>query len=641
MTASKTMDFFAHQEAARRASKRLTMLFAISVACIVAAVSGVALLAFGSMRDVSPFEIVAAAATLTIAVIAVGSMVRMAQLRSGGPAIARMLGGREVDPGTRDLDERRLINVVDEMAIASGIAAPRVFVLDGEDGINAFAAGFDTRDAAIAVTKGALLAFDRDELQGVIAHEFSHVFHGDMRLNTRLIGTLAGIVCLVTMGELLLRSMRHSRGRKNDGAAALAAIGLSLMVIGSLGAFFAGLIKSAVSRQREYLADASAVAYTRNPLGIGRALWRIASGTSRIEQAGAREASHMFFADGFTHWLGNLGATHPPIRQRIERIVPGFAKAQQQGRGFDALGATSPASAERTQPATAPYSRAMPEGVTAGFASTTSRVRTDDAVDQVGEVRAANVAAARSLLQSLPLDVASAAHDRQRVAALVLALALPEDSAAQTTMLTGADAATTHDARQLAAQLRPLHAGARLAIAEICAPALGSMDTAARDPLLRLLRAILLADGTLTPFEFALLHVVQRHAQAAPQRTPSRALNLGGVLSEIETVLSWMAHAGASEPEAAFARSRAALPGIPPLTLQPKGIASPALAEEAVARLGRLSPQGKRLLLRALAEVAAHDGSIGAEEGELLRALCACWECPMPPLWISGSDPQG
>ncbi len=630
MTASKTMDFFAHQEAARRASRRLTVLFAISVACIVAAVSGVALLAFGSARDVSPFEVVAAAAALTLTVIAIGSMARMAQLRAGGPAIARMLGGREVDPGTRDQNERRLINVVDEMAIASGMAAPRVFVLDGEDGINAFAAGFDTRDAAIAVTKGALLAFDRDELQGVIAHEFSHVFHGDMRLNTRLIGTLAGIVCLVTMGELLLRSMRHSRGRKNDGAAALAAIGLSLMVIGSLGAFFAGLIKAAVSRQREYLADASAVAYTRNPLGIGRALWRIASGTSRIEQAGAREASHMFFADGFTHWLGNLGATHPPIRQRIERIVPGFAAAQQQGRGFDALGATQASDG----------TRATPEGAISGFAPSPLRVRTEDAVDQVGEVSSANVAAARSLLQSLPLDVASAAHDRQRVAALVLALALPHDPAAQSTMLAGADAATAHDARQLAPQLRPLHAGARLAIAEICAPALGSMDSAARDQLLRLLRAIFLADGALTPFEFALLHVVQRHAQASPLRTTARALHLGSVLSEIETVLSWMAHAGTGDPVAAFARSRMALPGIPPLTLQAKGIASPALAEEAVARLGRLSPQGKRLLLRALAEVAAHDGSIGEEEGELLRALCACWECPMPPLWISGSDPQ-
>jgi uncharacterized tellurite resistance protein B-like protein len=348
----------------------------------------------------------------------------------------------------------------------------------------------------------------------------------------------------------------------------------------------------------------------------------------------------MFFADGFTHWLGNLGATHPPIRQRIERIVPGFAAAQQQGRGFDALGATQASDSARAQTATAKHASAMPEGATAGFAPGSSRVRTEDAVDQVGEVSSANVAAARSLLQSLPLDVASAAHDRQRVAALVLALALPHDAAAQSTMLAGADAATAHDARQLAPQLRPLHAGARLAIAEICAPALTSMDAAARDQLLRLLRAIFLADGALTPFEFALLHVVQRHAQSSPLRTPSRALHLGAVLSEIETVLSWMAHAGTGDPVAAFARSRMALPGIPPLTLQGKGIASPALAEEAVARLGRLSPQGKRLLLRALAEVAAHDGSIGEDEGELLRALCACWECPMPPLWSSGSDPQ-
>ena len=633
MSAPRTMDFFAHQDATKRATRRLVVLFAISVACIVAGVSAVAVAVLSSSR-VSTFEIVAGAASLTLAVIAIGSLVRMAQLRHGGAAVAQMLGGREVDPGTRDTLERRFVNVVEEMAIASGTPVPRMFVLDEESGINAFAAGWNARDAAVAVTRGALEQLDRDELQGVVAHEFSHVFHGDMRLNTRLIGVLAGIVCLVSIGEVLLRSMRHSRGRKNDGAAAIAILGVALMAIGSIGAFFAGLIKAAVSRQREYLADASAVAYTRNPLGIGRALWRIGKSSGSIQRAGAREASHMFFADGFSHWLGSLGATHPPVAQRIERVVPGYLAASARGSGSEFLAAkeAEAKSANAAAPASA-----------AGFAGaepTRTRHRTvgaNDAVSSVGSLDAAGLDSARALLASLPLDVASAAHDARRAPALLLALAFDRDPK-HTAQLPFLDEATAHDARNLAAQVHSMPVTARLPLAELCAPRIAALDEQGREALLRGLRALAHADGELSAFELALLFLAERSA-AGPhaQRTTGRMLHLGAALSEIETVLSWMAHAGGGDAAAAFEQSRDALPGIPPLQLQTDAARVRADAEHAVARLDRLAPQGKRLLLRALAAVAAHDGAIAPAEGELLRALAACWGCPMPPLW-SGRD---
>ena len=633
MSAPRTMDFFAHQEATRRATRRLVVLFAASVACIVAGVGAVALAAFSS-SDVPPLAVIGAAAALTLAVIGIGSLVRMAQLRQGGAAVARMLGGREVDVGTRDASERRFVNVVEEMAIASGTPLPRMFVLNDEDGINAFAAGWSPRDAAVAVTRGALAQLDREELQGVVAHEFSHVFHGDMRLNTRLIGVLAGIVCLVSIGEVLLRSMRHSRGRKNDGAAAIAMLGVALMAIGSIGAFFAGLIKAAVSRQREYLADASAVAYTRNPLGIGRALWRIGASSGAIQRAGAREASHMFFADGFTHWLGSLGATHPPIAQRIERVVPGYLAASARGSGGEFLAARQ-TEAKATNIAT--------HAAAAGFAGATQvratprTVAANAAVDSVGAIDASALEAARTLLASLPLDVAAAAHDPVRARALLLAL-LIGDHGSDAEALRGLDPSVAHDARDLRSQLRGLPITTRLPLVELCAPRLALLDDHERDALLRSLRAIAHADGELSAFELAILFLVE-HSTRGPEasRTTGRMLHLGAVLSEIETVLSWMAHAGGGDVEGAFLRSRDALPGIPPLRLQADLTRVRGDAEAAVARLDRLAPQGKRLLLRALASVAAHDGAIAPTEGELLRALAACWGCPMPPLW-SGTD---
>src|SRR5262245_18680875 len=287
------------------------------------------------------FAVVAAS---TLAIIGCAMLFKTSQLRSGGGTVARLLGGKPVPLDPSDPKERQLRNVVEEMAIASGVPVPEIYVLDGESGINAFAAGWGPADAAVAVTRGCLESLDRDELQGVIAHEFSHVFHGDMRLNIRLMGVLFGIVCLATIGRILVRAMpRGGSGKGKGGAAGVALFGVALILIGSLGVFFSRLIQAAVSRQREFFADASAVQYTRNPRGIGMALAKIGGLGARLETAHAQEASHMLFADGMRRFLGGGFATHPPLEERVERVLPGFRRHLANSGSMAAAVAATPA----------------------------------------------------------------------------------------------------------------------------------------------------------------------------------------------------------------------------------------------------------------------------------------------------------
>lgn len=632
-----TMDFFGHQDAARRASKKLVWLFGVTVAGIVVAIYLVAAFATRGHDGHglwNPSLLVAIAAAV-LAVVGTASAIKTAQLNAGGPAVARMLGGREIDPSTREPLEQRLHNVVEEMAIASGVPVPRVYVLDDEQGINAFAAGWSTRDAAVAVTRGALETFDRDALQGVIAHEMSHVFHGDMRLNLRMIGTLFGITCIATIGELLFRSLRHVRTRGNDKnpAAAIAMAGLALMVVGGLGSFLAGLIRAAVSRQREYLADASAVAYTRNPRGLGKALWQIRSGSARIGSGNARDASHMFFADAVSHWTGPLGATHPPLEQRIDRVLPGFLAAAKKDRVDLFFEETRTEATERT-PSEATTRSGKPQVAAAAAFAGIVGVAAAAIPGRVGTVTKDDVDAARALLASLPLEVAAAAHSPQEAPALVHALLLHEGQA-QDAALAKLDPSLAHRARELAGALRSLDTTSRFPLAALCVPALRAVPAEARAALHQSLRALATADGSVTPFEMALLHLVERNAPTNPGQGvgPKGSLPLVSAQAEVRLALSLMAHSG-SDPAAAFAHGFEKLAGQPPMQLVPREAIRYADVEAAMTRLERLSPAGKRLLVEAVAAAAGADGQIAAAEGELLRAFAACWDCPLPPMWL-------
>jgi Zn-dependent protease with chaperone function len=327
------VNFFEHQDRARRQSRRLIARsywpcwpwwWRSTRSCCWWRVTAPSRGGAADTMLNANLPLLGAGAIATTGVVGLASLFRIASLRSGGGQVARQLGGTLVDSDTRDFKRSRLRNVVEEIALASGVPVPEIYVLEQESGINAFAAGYTPADAAVAVTRGALEKLDRDELQGVIAHEFSHVLNGDMRLNIRLMGMLFGILLLALIGRRVLLHARFGRSSKNGAAVLLIAAGL--MMVGYVGLFFGRWIKAAVSRQREYLADASAVQFTRDPGGIGDALKKIAvySDGSYLK-ADSEEVSHMLFGDGQRMMLFS---THPPLHERIRRIDPGFRPAE-------------------------------------------------------------------------------------------------------------------------------------------------------------------------------------------------------------------------------------------------------------------------------------------------------------------------
>ena len=646
------MDFFGHQDQARRASKKLVWLFIAAVLCIIALIyfaAKVTLLATNNGQgELIDWPVLGAVAALVIVVVGGAMLFKTAQLRSGGSTVAEMLGGRLVEIDTVDPKERMLRNVVEEMAIASGVPVPDIFVMDGEPGINAFAAGWSPADAAIAVTRGSPDAFTRDELQGVIAHEFSHVFHGDMRLNIRLMGVLFGIICITVIGRILTRGAFYGGGHRSsnnrrDGAQGIVIFGIALVVIGYVGVFFARLIQSAVSRQREYLADASAVQYTRNPRGIGLALAKIGGLTARMQNAHTEEASHMLFADGVSR-LGGAMATHPPLEQRIERVLPGFLR-HLHGDGEDAM-----VHAVNETPIAAQFAGGSiaglaggttPGGTTLGSTkpggTTPSRL-----LATVGDPQPQHVAAAKHLLDALPLDLAVAAREPSRAPALVYALLLDDDRSARDRQLQllkdtlGGDSPVAHDTQACYREIAALPRTLRLPLLELTMPALRSLTDPVRRQLRACARKLAMADNHLTPFEFALLKSLERHIRTSDepvQRANSRPLALQQCATEVALVLSAIAHAGAPDDtdkaRHAFARGAQAL-SLPNATLTEQARAQPQQLDQAVDQLARMSPFGKRNLITACAEVAASDGHLDADEVDLIRALGELWDCPVP-----------
>ncbi|KTC37330.1 MAG: M48 family metallopeptidase [Pseudomonas sp.] len=327
------MKFFQHQAHARRHTFKLLLLMVLAVAGLTALSSlGLGLLWRELNQEyqqpkVFNWTLVAAVAALIVLVVLLGSWYKTWRLRAGGKVIAEHLGGRLINGAARNGDEQRLLNIVEEMALASGTAMPAVYVLP-EDGINAFAAGLDPQQAVLGVTRGALARLDRDELQGMVAHEFSHIHNGDMRLNTRLLAVIHGLLVFSLAGIAVLRQAEKqhlgSDRHRFFWQIIFAVLGLALLVFGSLGSLLGNLIKAAISRQREFLADASAVQFTRNPQGLSGALKKIGgcSAGSRLKAFNAAQYSHMYFHQGVKSRLDRLFATHPPLTERIRRLDP-------------------------------------------------------------------------------------------------------------------------------------------------------------------------------------------------------------------------------------------------------------------------------------------------------------------------------
>jgi Zn-dependent protease with chaperone function len=424
------------------------------------------------------------------------------ELSQGGSAVSSMMGGRLINPNTTDLDERKLLNVVEEMALASGVPVPSVYVMDNEQGINAFAAGHTTSDATVTVTHGCMKLLTRDELQGVIAHEFSHILNGDMGLNLRLLGIIFGILCLAIVGRILLQTRGSGRDRN-----ALPLIGLVLLLMGYIGVFFGRLIQAAVSRQREFLADASAVQFTRNPAGITSALKKIGGlgeGGSRVRAAHAEGVSHMFFGNGVAEPLFGLLATHPPLAERIRAIDPAFdgkfpytRYAPEEESPYRA--GQTPVSAQRA---------GVPPIVPAAIAL-------EAVMPNLGAPNLAHLHYAVELRNSFPAALRNAARDALGASALVYGLLLSTDPAMRANQLNllaqNTSDAVRQETERLLPETAPVAANAKLPLVDLALSGLRQLSPAQYQQFSKALRALIEADGEIDLFEYVLQKIVLRH----------------------------------------------------------------------------------------------------------------------------------
>jgi len=605
------MDFFEHQEVARKKTGRLIIFFILGLVGIIALTYVAIIFGLSVSSEGEPIvhnlELLLGVGIGVTAVVGFASLYKISSLSSGGTAVADMLGGRLVDSGARDPLERRLLNVVEEMAIASGTPVPQVYVMENEPGINAFAAGFSPSDAVIGVTRGCLENLDRDQLQGVIGHEFSHILNGDMRMNIRLMGVIFGILAIGLIGRIILRSSMYSRRRKDSGGAL--AMGLAFLIIGYVGMFFGNLIKAAVSRQREYLADASAVQFTRNPEGIAGALKRIGGleEGSNIHNPAAEEASHMFFGAGFS----GLFATHPPLEERIERI-----------QAYPLELASSPAQG----------ASALPAGAS-GFAGQTSIAATGPSEQHVKY--------AKSIIADMPVLLSDASHEPFSARAVVYALLLSNDAeiaAKQRKSLThGAQDGVYELTARYQSDVAKLPRRSHLPLLDMTLPALRSLSAQQYKIFRANLQHLIRADNKIDLFEWTISRIViqgldEHFGLLKPAKAKHRSLS--GLRHPFEIVLSTMAYVGAKKADAA---ENAYIRGIEQIgwqrsKIRPNTECTLTGVGNALDLLRESTPKIKGQLLRGCATVAEDDGRITVREAELIRAIADAVGTPVPPM---------
>lgn len=638
------MDFFEHQDQAKRNSRKLVFLFILAVLGVMASVYlllAVAVTGLNTQMEdgrqqidvlslLTNWKIILLVGGGTMLVVGGASAYRISSLSGGGQVVASSLGGRPIGHNTLDRDERRILNVVEEMAIASGIPVPPVFLLE-EPGINAFAAGFSPEDAVIGVTRGCVQTLSRDELQGVIAHEFSHILNGDMRTNVRLIGVIYGIMVIGLIGWQVFRIALYSGGgrrssnSKDSSPIPLIAIGGGLIVIGMVGTFFGNWIKSSLSRQREFLADASAVQFTRNPDGIGGALMQIGASPVHgiLESKSAPEFSHMFFATGFSGVFSAMFASHPPLEKRILRILPrwngNFPKEHRKHRDSDdsksSAGSQNDSKRERM---------AQVATVLAG-------------IEAIGQPTPQHIALAHELISEIPETVKNAARDPYAARAVVYALLLNEDPVARRRQISqlkqhaerGLAELTEIMSRQKST-LDPRH---RLPLIEMTLGTLSSLSATQYQNFKTNLDFLAAADDQIDLFEWILLRIIDHHLGTAHRPKPLyRSLDrLQDPCSILLSALAWVGNSDSNEVQKAF-DAGAEVINIPGLKLTPQDKMKLENLGTALDTLDRVEMSLKKTLLTACATSIAADQHVTPNEAELMRAICESLGCPMPPL---------
>lgn len=607
-----TMNFFRAQDEARGRTTKLVALLVLAIVVLagslyVLAVLGQQKLVRGGELDWFQPKLFAATAGTALVVILGGSLLRIAELSKGGGAIAERLGGRLIGATTKDAAERRYLNVVQEMALASGLPVPLCYVIDGDETINAFAAGNTPQDAAVGVTRGALRNLTRDELQGVIAHEFSHIGNGDMRLNLRIIGTVAGLTALAQLGYIIVRIGLNSGSSRKNNLWPLAIAGLVVVLVGLGGVFFARVIQASVSRQREYLADASAVQFTRNPQGLASALRKVAglAGAQREASSAELEAQHMFFA-GSAGFLESLFSSHPPIDERIRRVDPSFDGHIPDVRPVAASADDEPVAglSGRTVATPPPLPAASP----------TRALPTDHQIqDSVG------------FRGVIPGALREASEDPVSAMAVVLGLVLRRDPAQRAAQLAQAESLAggevVREARRLDSLLRAVPAGSRVALLDLAMPALRQLSYAQEAAFKQALeRAGYQAEDGL--IVLLIQASIRRYLSRWDMNVTPRA---GDLPAACGLVLSAVVQTSGEDP-AAQARAYGlgagvlGMAGLSP-TMVPSASVDLGKVDEALAVIAGQAVPARRQFVRAIGTAMLHDGKAEPAEVEIVRAV--------------------
>ena len=619
------MDFFQHQGRAKHRTCLLVCLYTLGLFGLTAVV---AVAVFIAMDDSDPALPLLCAGGVFVLVLG-GSLFKTAQLSAGGGrSVAESLGGRQVSHATTDPAERRLYNVVEEMALAAGVPVPTLYMIDNERSINAFAAGFSPNAAVIGVNRGTVELLTRDELQGVIAHEFSHILNGDMRMNLRLIGILFGLQLLAIIGYYAMRVVRYvpaNRNNKGGGAIILVIIicGLALMIIGYIGVFFSALIRAAISRQREFLADASAVQFTRNPDGIAGALKKIGCPNvgSNVSSARAAEASHLFFGNVCGLFsFGALFATHPELTTRIKRIDPHF-----DGRFPDVLVAEKP-----MKYADKPHrSNILPT------------IGTKQSVmEHIGELNIANVLAAGALLQAIPKNVTESASNPLSAQAVFFALLLDSDESIRNRQLNqiqfSGSSFLMNESQRLYPQICSLPEEEKIPLVQYVSASLREMTGQQYRKFTKVFDLLIAADNKMNLFEYTLKAMLLRDLDihfGLAQQLRVRHTSLSSVCPPIVAVLSHLAYSGHDSHQEVLGAFSAAMEelGLSNPILLPNEI-SVQRFDQSLRTLAETSPAIKKQIFAAFMTCVWYDKKITPQEAGLIRAIAAMLAIPIPVL---------
>ncbi|MGB0292046.1 MAG: M48 family metallopeptidase [Luteolibacter sp.] len=630
------MNFFTAQEEARKASRRLVLWFGLCVIGVILTVYTMLVVGIhyaniksdGLLANWWQAELFLITFVAVGGIILAGSLAKLAKLSGGGSVIARDLGGRQVEPCTRDPKERRLLNVVEEMSIASGTSIPEVWVMDDEEGINAFAAGTDPSNAVIGVTKGTLEQLTRSELQGVIAHEYSHILNGDMKLNMRLTGWIFGLVMIALVGRIMLESLRFVRGSRDSKGGvgivlAIALFGVAVWIIGSIGVLFARMIQAAISRQREFLADASAVQFTRYPDGISGALKKIGGYAQhgKIEAAKASEARHMFFASSS---LSSVLATHPPLDQRIKAIEPNWNGEMLEG-GTDAVSKDEFTCAPESANAASTGSSATPPPIPGSRAI-------QDAAGSAGGIPGMNATTAIIAAAAIAEEEAQAIGLIQAQGLMFGLLIATNDHETGRRILTnqGYDETLIQVALTASSDHSQGDSQHKLTCVDAALPWLRAMNHQQARNMITTIKLLTEADGEINLFEFMLTQVSQRHIEIGlglRQPPTIQFRRIAELESEVANLLAVFSSVSgddnALEPAAAEYMEHTTHE-LPRVTMDFNEAAS------GLQRMDRSSPIVKQQILRLCWLTANQDGQINDHEAELLRAVAEALGCALP-----------